>query len=136
MDPGTILAVAELSAKALSVITKYYLDVKNAKADIERLSNEIKAFHDVLQKVHGLVQSFGTTRLPISASLGEAVKQSSRDIAMLEDKLNPGKGGRIMKRAGFRALKWPLTSKEVDDCITKLERYKTTIGLALNTDQT
>ena len=136
MDPGTILAVAELSTKALSVITKYYWDVKNAKADIERLWNEIKAFDDVLQKVQELVQNFGTTRLPISASLGEAVKQSLLDITMLEDKLNPGKGRRIMKRAGFRALKWPLTSKEVDDCITKLERYKTTIGLALSTDQT
>ena len=136
MDPGTILAVAELSAKALSVITKYYWDVKNAKADIERLWNEIKAFDDVLQKVQELVQNFGTTRLPISASLGEAVKQSLLDITMLEDKLNPGKGRRIMKRAGFRALKWPLTSKEVDDCITKLERYKTTVGLALGTDQT
>ena len=136
MDPGTILAVAELSAKALSVIAKYYWDVKNAKVDIERLWNEIKAFHDVLQKVQKLVQNFGTTRLPISASLGEAVKQSLLDITILEDKLNPGKGGRIMKRAGFRALKWPLTSKEVNDCITKLERYKTTIGLSLSTDQT
>ena len=136
MNLGTILAVAELSAKALSIIAKYYLDVKNAKADIERLSNEIKAFHDILQKVQGLVQSFGIIRLPISASLGEAVKQSLLDITILEDKLNPGKGGRIMKRAGFRALKWPLTSKEVDDCIAKLERYKTTIGLALSTDQT
>ena len=38
MDPGTILAVAELSAKTLSIIAKYYWDVKNAKADIERLS--------------------------------------------------------------------------------------------------
>ena len=136
MDPGTILTVTELSAKALSIIAKYYWDVKNAKADIERLWNEIKAFHDVLHKVQELVQNFGATRLPILALLGEAVKQSLLDITILEDKLNTGKGGRIMKRAGFRALKWSLTSKEVDDCITKLERYKTTIDLALSTDQT
>ena len=136
MDPGTILAVAELSAKVLSVIAKYYWDVKNAKADIERLSNEIRSFHDILQKVQKLVQSFGATRLPISVSLAEAVKQSLLDITMLEDKLNPGKGGRVMKRVGLRALKWPLTKKEVDDYVAKLERYKTTLGLALNADQT
>ena len=123
MDPGTILTVVKLTAKALFVIKKYYSDVKNTKADIERLYNEIKAFHDILQKVQELVQNFGTIRLPISASLGEAVKQSLLDITILEDKLNLGKRERIIKRAGFRTLKWPLTNKEVDDCITKLERY-------------
>ena len=134
MDPGTILAVAELSAKALSVIAKYYLNVKNAKADIERLLNEIKGFHNVLQKVQELVQSPGSTRLPTSSLLAEAVQQSLIDITTLIDKLHPGKIKRIKQR--FRLLTWPLTSKEVDDCITKLERYKTKINLALSVDQT
>ena len=53
---------------------------------------------------------------------------------MFKNKLNPGKERRIIKYAGFRALKWPLISKEVDSCITKLKRYKTTIDFALNTD--
>ena len=129
VDPYTLLAVVELSAKTLLIIMKYYWDVKNAKADIERLRNEIRTFHNVFR-------SFRSINLPQSALLGEVVKQSLVDITMLETKLNPVTGRRMMKRAGFRAPKWPLTSKEVDDCITRLERYKTTFSQALNADQT
>ncbi|MCJ1421928.1 hypothetical protein MMC32_008295, partial [Xylographa parallela] len=136
MDPGTILAIVELSATTLSCIGKYYVGVKNARADIQRLSNEVEGFHDVLQKVQELVQSSQATRLPISTSFTNVAKQSLLDITALEKRLNPSKKERIMKRVGVRALAWPLTSKEVDECVTKLERYKSTLSLALNADQT
>ena len=136
MDPGTILAVVEASATTLSVIARYSSKVKSAKADIERLQNEVKEFHEMSQKVQELVQSSGATRLPISTSFAEATKQSLLDIIALEDKLNPSKGGRIMKRLGIRALKWPLTSKEVDECIKTLERHNKRFSLALIADQT
>ena len=136
MDPGTILAVAELAVKTLSIIKKYYLDVKNAEADIKRLLMAVNGFHGVLQKVDELVRISGRTRLPIlsSSSIMKEVQQSLLDITTLMDKLHPSGAGKIKKV--FHTLKWPLTSKEVDDCITKLERYKTTISLALSTDQT
>ncbi|MCJ1285469.1 hypothetical protein MMC26_004809, partial [Xylographa opegraphella] len=54
MDPGTILAIVELSATTLSCIGKYYMGVENARADIERLLNEVEGFHDILQKVQKL----------------------------------------------------------------------------------
>ena len=135
MDPGTILAVVELSATTLSCIGKYYAGVKNARADIQRLSNELKGFHVVSQKVQELVQRSQATRLAISTDFTNVAKQSLLDITALEERLDPSKRGRMMKRVGVRALKWPLTSKEVDECITKLERNKLTLSLALNTDQ-
>ena len=136
MDPGTILAVAELSIKTVIVIRKYYLDVKNAEADIKRLEIAVNGFYDVLQKVHKLVQSSGATTLPTlsSSSMMKEVKHSLLDITTLMNKLHPNGTGKIKR--GFHILKWPLTSKEVDDYITKLEGYKTTIHLALSTDQT
>jgi hypothetical protein len=41
-----------------------------------------------------------------------------------------------MSRVGFRALKWPFTSKQVDKIVSTLEGYQQTFMLALQVDQT
>jgi hypothetical protein len=41
-----------------------------------------------------------------------------------------------MSRFGFRALKWPFTSKQVDKVVLNLEGYEQTFSLALQVDQT
>lgn len=49
-----------------------------------------------------------------------------------KDKLEASDG---MKKAGLRALKWPLKSEKVQQIICDLERYKSTFSLALNNYQ-
>ncbi|KAH3955952.1 hypothetical protein HBI80_255840 [Parastagonospora nodorum] len=41
-----------------------------------------------------------------------------------------------MSRFGFRALKWPFTSKQVNKVVLNLERHEQTFSLALQVDQT
>lgn len=136
MDPGTAIAVIDLSAKVLSLISKYYSDVKHAKSDIERLSSEIHGLNVVFQKVQELIQKSSLAKnLPTSASLKQPTEQALIDVKELESKLDPGTGGKMMRRVGKRALKWPLAKKEVNDWVAKLERHKTLINLALTTDQ-
>ena len=136
MDPGTIVAVTDISVKILSILARYYSEVHNAKAEIQRLFTEVQSLHDVLSKLAVLVQNPGMTKLPASAASTFAIRQSLYDIEALEEKLNPSRRGRLMSRVGIRALTWPLTRKDVDECISKFERHKTTFNLALNTDQT
>lgn len=75
-------------------------------------------------------------RLPASDPAVAAIEQSLREITELEDHLNPKMGGKTMRRVGLRALKWPFTSKQMDEYFTKLERRKAMLSLALNADQT
>ena len=56
MDPGTIIAVVELSAKLLSVIGKYYTEVKNARDEIFRLTHELETSKEVLQRLLNFLQ--------------------------------------------------------------------------------
>lgn len=165
MDPGTAIAVVDISAKIISIITKYYTGVKNAKAEVQQLFDEMTSFHGTLGKVQQLVESRGSSKLPASAATATAVEQSLRysrlykwesstriavdcfthnansdwcysELVELENRSNPTKRGKMMGRVGMRALAWPLTRKQADDCITKLERHKATLSVALNTDQT
>jgi hypothetical protein len=52
----------------------------------------------------------------------------------MRTKLDPGKTRKAMSRIGFRALKWPFTSKQVDKIISTLEGYEQTFSLALQVD--
>lgn len=136
MDPGTAIAVGELSLKVISLISKYYSDVKNAKSDIERLDREIRDLHAVFQKTQELTQKSSLAEtFSVSASLRGTSEQALVDVKGLESKLDPGPGARLMRRVGKRALKWPFEKKEVNGWIAKFERHKTTLNLALTADQ-
>ncbi|KAK4220852.1 hypothetical protein QBC38DRAFT_550409, partial [Podospora fimiseda] len=52
----------------------------------------------------------------------------------LEAKL--GKGQKLMRRIGFRALKWPFESKDMDKIIANLKRGQDSFTAALQIDQT
>ena len=136
MDPGTIVAVTDRSVKILSILARYYSGVHNAKAEIQQLYTEVQSLHDVLSRLAVSVRKPGTTKLPASTASAFAIRQCLSEIEALEEKLNPSKGGRLMRRVGIRALTWPLTRKDVDECISKIEKHKTAFNLALNTDQT
>ena len=136
MDPGTIIAVIVTSAQVLNLLTKYYHGVHDARRDVERLVSETQSFRDVLQKIQQLLNTSDGTRLSASSSQVTAITASISSLEKLKDKLDPSHGKRIMKRVGLRALKWPLTKKEVDDCIEHLERCKSTLNLALGVDHT
>ena len=134
MDPGTILAVITTCATILSHITGYYSNVKSAKQDRERLYKEVESLRHVLKNVHNLAEGPNASKVPVLSSY---MKEScSLDIEYLETKLDPGKRGKVMKKLGIRALKWPFDKKEMDECINRVERHKNTISAAVGMDQT
>ena len=133
MEVGTILAVVQISARVLSLLSKYYRDVKDAKGKVKRISEEIETFQDVLQSVQKVIEH-SPSKLP-AVSIA-AIVQLQQYLSDLEEKLNPPKRKKLMDRVGLRALKWPFTNKEVEEWITKLNRDKTSLLLALSADQT
>ena len=49
-------------------------------------------------------------------------------------KLEPRKGRKTMSRIGLRALRWPFTSKQVEEIVSTLDGYKQTFMSALEVD--
>lgn len=133
---ASVLTLIETSLKVASLCAKYYSNVKSAKKDIDRFSLEVNAFINVLQNLDKLARNPGATRLFASKSLNEDIRRCLLDLERLQKKLTPGKSQKAMSQYGFRALKWPFETKELEKDIGVLERYKSTFSAALNTDQT
>ncbi|KAF1828216.1 hypothetical protein BDW02DRAFT_643534 [Decorospora gaudefroyi] len=124
---ASVIAVVDISVKIASLCYQYSVAVKDAKDDIERVRRKVSDISHILEKVKQLLDSKDKTRLSTTQGL---------EVKSLEAKLDPGKTRKTMSRFGFRALKWPFTSKQVDKVVLNLEGYEQTFSLALQVDQT
>ncbi|KAI2483639.1 WD40 repeat protein [Pyrenophora tritici-repentis] len=133
---ASVIAVIDISAKIASLCFQYSVAVKGAKDDIERVQSKFGDITHVLEKIKQLIDSQDKTRLSTTYGLFDSLKQCIRELETLEVKLDLGKTRKTMSRIGFRALKWPFTSKQVDMIVSNLEGYEQTFSLALQVDQT
>ncbi|KAI1603621.1 AAA-16 multi-domain protein [Pyrenophora tritici-repentis] len=133
---ASVIAVIDISAKIASLCYQYSVAVKDAKDDIERVRRKVSDIAHILEKIKQLLNSEDKTRLPTTQGLFSSLEQCLEELKKLEAKLDPGKTRKTMSRFGFRALKWPFTSKQVDKIVLNLEGYEQTFSLALQVDQT
>jgi hypothetical protein len=130
---ASVIAVIDISAKITSICYQYSIAVKEAKDDIERVQKRVSDITHILEKLKQLLDSQDKTRL---SSTHRLLSQCLRELEDVKAKLDPGKTRKTMSRFGFRALKWPFTSKQVDKIVSTLEGYRQTFILALQVDQT
>jgi septal ring factor EnvC (AmiA/AmiB activator) len=132
---ASVIAVVDISAKVASLCFQYSVAVKDAKRDIERLQQKVTEIRNVLEQL--LKQD--KSQLSTTRTLLDPLQRCSQELkdleAKLKAKLESSPGRKAMKRFGFRALKWPLTSKEVEKAVQNLEKYENTFSLALQIDQ-
>jgi hypothetical protein len=133
---ASVLAVIQISAQIFDACRTYYLQVKTARKDIQRLRDEIILLQDVLVSVADLADSASLPTLALLARDEGPIQQCQKELLGLARRLDPGQSKDEMRTFGLRALKWPFTSKEVDKAINTLERYKASFDFALSTDQT
>jgi hypothetical protein len=133
---ASVIAVIDISAKITSICYQYSIAVKDAKGDIERVQRKVGDITLILEKIKELLDSRDKPRLSITHGLSDLLKQCLRELGDLKVKLDPGKTQKTMSRIGFRALKWPFTSKQVDKIVFTLQGYEQTFSLALQVDQT
>jgi hypothetical protein len=133
---ASVIAVVDLCAKVASLCFQYSLAVKDAKNDITRLQGEVKSLEDVLGEVKQLLDGPDGAKFSACQRLLEALRDGFSQLKTLDERLNSGKTRKAMSRVGFRALKWPFESTQVDKVIKELEKCKQTVSLALQVDQT
>lgn len=138
---ANIIAVLQLVEKIALLISQYVKAVKSAKTDIERLQREIEGLRHVLNGMHQLVQGPNGARLETSQLLMPALQRCSSELTglgdILKEPLAPsGKRERLMRRFGFRELKWPFQSAQIDRTVESLTKFRDTFTAALNLDQT
>lgn len=133
---ASVIAVIQLTGSIVNICGGYIQEVKHAQDDIITLQRTVAGLEGVLHKLKELLQDPYGTKLPTSSSLVNNISDCLSHLESLEEKIDPGKGKRMMKRIGIQALKWPLKRTEVDRTIWDLERYKSSFTLSLQVDQT
>jgi hypothetical protein len=136
-EAASIIAVIQVSGKVFDLCQTYYLGVKEARKDIQRLREEVMLLQDILTNVADLAEDPGTAKQSILSLLNQPhgpVQQCQKDLTGLVAKLEPGQAKDKMKQFGLRALKWPFTSKDIEKLLVITGRYKVTFNLALTAD--
>ncbi|KPA40104.1 kinesin light chain 3 [Fusarium langsethiae] len=118
---ANIIAVVELSAKVATLCFQYSKDVSSARADIERLRNQVEHLGTTLRATQRLVEENKGLSLHTSQGLTGSFRSCITDLERLEKKLDPNP---------------PFNSKEVDQLLAGLDRHEKTILLGLQVDQT
>jgi hypothetical protein len=134
---ASVIAVIQISAQVFDLCRTYYLNVKDARKDIQRLRNEVNSLQDILVNVVDLAnapQSSSLRTLSIINQKDGPLEQCRVELTALLTKLDPGEAASKFALA-LRSLKWPLQSKEVDQVLLAIGRYKSSFVLALSTDQ-
>ena len=134
---ASVIAVVQISGQVFDLCRKYYLEVKSARKEIQRLRDEVISLQDVLTSVADLPKAPSSTNqstLRLLSQPNGPLQRCQIDLEKLVVDLNPGPEHDKMKQFGSRALQWPFNSKAVDKAITTIERYKQTFNLALTAD--
>ena len=132
---ANVISVIQLSAQVFSLCQEYYIGVKQSRDEIQRLSNEVLAIHEILEKISDLLDGPDAAKFATLALLDKKngpAQQCAAQLQEIKTRLDPHEG---MRKLGWRALKWPLKSDNVNKMVLALERYKSTFSLALTTDQ-
>ncbi|KAF2810840.1 uncharacterized protein BDZ99DRAFT_441438 [Mytilinidion resinicola] len=133
---ASVAAIIDISAKVASLCFQYSVAVKDAKKDIECLQRKVTDITGLVEKIKQLSDGRDKARLSNTHGLSDSLKGCLQMLKELKEKLEPGKGHKAMSRFGLRALKWPFTSKQVENIVSGLERYEQILALALQVDQT
>lgn len=137
---SSIIAVVELSAKIASLLLQYSTAVKNARDDIQRLLRQLEPLSATLEEVRKLLDGPGSAKLETIQRFRDQLEGCSLQLKELETRLtetlcgkekHDSRSARLMSRFGIRALRWPFESKEVDEVIRSLERYRDSLAAAL-----
>jgi hypothetical protein len=132
---ANIIAVVDLSAKLVGWCAQYAIDVKNANNNKARLLREVTTLNYISKKAKDLLEGPQSARLQTSTELRLAIVDGESQLKWLEQKLSAGAVPQTTSRAGFRALKWPFQSKDVERTVQDLGRCIQAISLALQIDQ-
>lgn len=128
---ASVIAVVQLSDRVVSLCGKYAFGVKDAREDIQRLSNEITELLVVVKRVEE------SNREPLNYYSTETTQELKKCLEDCRLELTKLEKELASARAGFwpRALIWPLRSKDIAKVVETLRSRRDTIHFALTADQ-
>jgi hypothetical protein len=142
MDPLSITASAitilQVSGAVINACYAYRCRVKHASTDASRIVNELNSLRAAIDDLFQFVESEAAEKNQIHSSALKKLAKPDGPLATceaqlkdLEKKLEPKEGW----KAARAALLWPLKEGDVRRLLEDIDRTKSTVQLALASDQ-
>ena len=153
MDPlsitASVITVLQAAEAVISICCDYRSAVKGSSWEVPRVLEEVRALRNILRTLEELADkaespsSDAKSRLPALRSLCDSdtgvLIKCRTELNNLNTKLTPPEwiGPAGSKRRGLvQTLTWPLKKGETDKVLASIGRFKSTINVAVATDQT
>ena len=128
MDPGTIIAVAQLTAKILQSLKKYASSVKDADVERARLASQLTAIQCVLDNIKShLSAGHGAPGCKALSENLRVLLDDGGSIALYMATLRElmGELSEDSKKMRLRdKLLWPLREEKMKDLLQKIGHYR------------
>jgi len=135
---ASVIAVIQITQSVGVFLRDVYQDIRNARAEIERIYDAVVSLEIVARRLHDLVKQQNSMVLD-SALLADPkgpLKQALSELERVKEKLEvQSVDGRFEKvklsasQSRKRSLKWPFEKEEVMNIVARLDRHKSTLTL-------
>jgi hypothetical protein len=125
---SAIIAIIQITAKITNLAYQYINDIQKAPEAIKIFLDEIQSLTHVLN----LLEEYRKKSPHLSAIqiLERPLNECVMEMNMLAKKLEPKNSASWWKRNIVR-WKWPLKDREMSEYLERIERFKSTITLAI-----
>ena len=151
MDPlsitTSIISVLQAANAIISICYDYRSAIAEAPWALTKVMDEIKSLRVVLETLEAIsrdleLQKPGPARRLAALELlctpsGGLLKMCQLELSSLENKLSSSWYGKIgsKRRAAIQAMGWRLKDSDAKGALSNIERYKSTLALAITTDE-
>jgi hypothetical protein len=129
---SSIIAVIQISGSVAKVCGGYISDVKDARQDIERLQQKVTTLRGVVERLAEISDQTKAKPVSLPSHVMGSLRQCLQDLQKLQDGLQPKTRRKAMSKVGWRALKWPLSKRDVNEEVQRLEGYFTIFNTAFH----
>jgi len=141
MDPVTIIGLAasaaqlsDLAIKAVKALNQYTKDIKSAPVEVAELQHEVQIMTNVLE---GFDDTLNAIPSSVEIPLDSLKSAAEGAIAVLKEVLCKLEERSALSRSkGFRRLTWPFEKGDTKKMIDRVQRYKQTLSLIGQIQQT
>ncbi|KAF8244838.1 hypothetical protein K440DRAFT_604587, partial [Wilcoxina mikolae CBS 423.85] len=130
------ITIVEIASQVISAAAAYGKDVQGLPDEVQILISEISLLSGVLNQLDSLLRNAADGESVLLATLGTdmlkpAMDECQKQLEMLHSFLEKGRRRRTRIRNLGRRLKWPMKGQETRDWVARMERFKGSFSLAL-----